>query len=281
MNEQVLPVATSDVPTYHHPPAIYRLAQLFRGLSVVVVVLLVVYAGTVVYSAYEVARSSPQSHGLSASFAPNDTVEIGGSFTLSNPGFYPIQSFALTARITNASGVFLGRLHVGPTVIAPSATDNFPVALYLPVSSVSAAESLLTQDQYLDVSAWGNATYAYLFPLSVTLTETRSWGAPFEGFAVKVGTPGGGGGMVTLPVTVTFTNDASFSEQGTLAITVVSSADVTCGSTSFPIDVPPGNLYDQTETLSLSSGCSPAGGQVVTTYTSGGTTLVLPPEAIP
>jgi hypothetical protein len=274
-------VVAPVLPTYRHPPGIYRLARALRWLSTLVVVVLVIYAGTVVYSAYEVARSSPQSRGFTASFAPNGTVEIGGSFTLSNSGFYPIQSFSLTARITNASGVFLGKLRVGPTAIAPSSTGVFPVAVYLPVTSGSAAESLLTQDQYLGLSAWGNATYAYLFPLSVTLSETRSWGAPFEGFTAKVGTPGGGGGTVTLPVTITFTNDAGFTEVGTLAFTVQSAVGAVCGSSSFPIDVPPQDLYDQTETVSLNTGCSPAGGQVVATYTSGGTTVVLPPEAIP
>ena len=269
------------LPFRSHPPGIYRLARAFRWLSTLVVVVLIIYAGTVVYSAYEVARSSPQSRGFTASFAPNGTVEIGGSFTLSNPGFYPIQSFSLTARITNATGVFLGNLKVGPTVIAPSSTGVFPVAVYLPVTSGSATESLLTEDQYLGLSAWGNATYAYLFPLSVTLSETRSWGAPFEGFTVTVGTPSGGGGGITVPVTISFTNDASFTEVGTLAFVIESSMGAACGSDSFSLNVLPGTLYDQTEPVSLASGCSPAGGQVVSTYTSGGTTVVLPPEAIP
>ncbi len=274
-------MAATVLPTHSHPPGIYRLARAFRWLSTLVVVVLILYAGTVVYSAYEVARSSPQSHGFTAMFAPNGTVEIEGSFSLSNPGFYPIQSFSLTARVTNASGVFLGDLKVGPTEIAPSSTGVFPLAVYLPVTAGSAAASLLTEDQYLGLDAWGNATYAYVFPLSVTLSETRSWGAPFEGFSATAGTPTGGPGGITVPVTITFTNDASFTEDGTLAITIASSGGTACGGTSFPIDVPPGNLYDQTESVSLAAGCSPAGGSVLSTYTSEGTTIVLPPEAIP
>src|SRR5208282_929363 len=141
---------------------------------------------------------------------------------LSNPGLYPIQGFELTARIATDTEVFLGKLGVGPTDIAPASTGTFPIALYLPLSGLAAATSLLTQDQYLHVNAWGNATYAFLFPLSVALTENRSWGAPFEDFQATVGTPSGGGGSITVPVTVTFSNHASFAESGVLAFTIQS-----------------------------------------------------------
>jgi len=274
-------VAAYVVPTHRHPPAIYRLARALRWVSALVLVALVVFAGTVAYSAVEVARSSPQSRGLSASIATNGTIEISGSFTLSNPGLYPIQGFKLTARIANDVGVFLGQLGVGPTAIAPSSTGTFPIALYLPIATSGAVASLLTEDQYLRVNAWGNATYAYLFPLSVALSENRSWGAPFEALQASVGAPTGGGGSITVPVTVTFSNHAGFPDEGVLTYTIESSGGVDCGGGSFTIDVPPGALYDQTQDVSLNSGCSPAGGQLVSSYSTGGTPFPLPTEPIP
>jgi len=274
-------VAALVVPTHRSPPAIYRAARALRWLSVIVLIVLIIFAGTVAYSAVEVARSSPQSRGFSASFGSNGTVVISGSFSLSNAGLYPIQGFELAARITNGTGAFLGTLGVGPTDIAPSSTADFPVALYLAVSANSPAVSLLTRDQYLGVSAWANATYAYLFPLSVTLTENRAWGAPFENFHASLGTPSLGGGGVTVPVTVTFSNHASFTEAGTLSFIVQSSSSVDCGGATFPLNVPPGTLYDQTSEATLSSGCSPAGGELLATFTNGQTTLSFPPEAIP
>lgn len=269
------------VPTHRRPPGIYRLARGLRWLSALVFVALLIFAATVGYSAFEVARSSPQSRGLTASFAPNGTIEIGGSFTLANPGYYPIQGLALTARISNETGVFLGEVGTGPTTIAPSATAVFPLALYLPVSTTGPSASLLTEDQYLGVDAWANATYAYLFPLSVALTENRSWGAPFEGFTVSVGTPSGGGGNITIPVTVGFRNDASFPTAGTLAFVIESALLTPCGGGSFTLGVPPGDSYDETENVALSPGCSPAGGHVSSTYSNGGTPVSLPPEGIP
>lgn len=233
------------------------------------------------YSAVEVGRSSVQSRSLSAAFVPNGTIEVSGSFTLANPGFYPIRGFELSARIANGTDVLLGTVRVGPTTIAAGATGLFPVALFLPISSTGPAESLLTEDQYLDVNAWGNTTYAYLFPLSVSLAETRSWGAPFEGFHASIGTPTLGNGGVTVPVTVTFSNHASLVEVGTLSFVIESSTLADCGGGSFSLDVPPGGLYDQTQDVTLSSGCSPSGGQLLATYSSSSGTTVLPPEAIP
>ncbi|HEY1198990.1 MAG TPA: hypothetical protein VGG32_09765 [Thermoplasmata archaeon] len=269
------------VPRHRRPPAIYRVARALRWVSAIVLIALVIFAGTVAYSAVEVARSSVQSRSLSASFASNGTVAVAGSFTLSNPGLYPIQGVTLTARIANSAGVFLGAFGVGPNDIAPSTTGVFPIALYLPVSASGPTKSLLTEDQYLAVNAWGNATYAYLFPLSVSLSETRYWGAPFEGFHASVGTPSGGGGAITVPIVVTFSDHASSPDVGTLAFVIESSNFVDCGGGSFPLDVPAGSLYDHTDTATLSPGCSPSGGQLLATYSSAGGTTPLPPEAIP
>lgn len=274
-------MAALVVPTHRRPPPIYRLARALRWVSAIVFVGLLIFAGTVGYSAYQVAQASPQSRGLTATFAPNGTIEIGGSFTLSNSGLYSIHGFQLTARIVNASGVFLGKLGVGPTDIAPASTGVFPIAIYFPISGTGPAASLLTQDQYLGVDAWANATYAFVFPLSVALSETRSWGAPFVNFHASVGTPSGGGGTINVPVTVTFSNHASFAEGGTLTFSIVSSNLVRCGGGSFPLNVPPGGLYDQTENVTLSSGCSPSGGQLLASYSIGGSPIALPPEPIP
>lgn len=274
-------MAALVVPSHRSPPAVYRAARALSRLGVVVLVLLVLYAGTVAYSAVEVAHSSIQSRSLSTSFAPNATIEISGSFAVSNPGFYPIQGVTLKARVTNASGILLGTAGVGPENIDPSATVDFPIAVFLPLSSTGPAASLLTEDQYLQVSAWGNLTYAYLFPLSVALTESRAWGAPFEGLHISVGAPVGGGASVRVPVTVTFANHATSSDTGTIAFSLESAQFVDCGNGSFSLSVPPDGFYDQTQNVAVAMDCSLAGGSVLATYSSADGTTPLPPEAIP
>ena len=268
-------------PRVRRPPGLYRLARLFRRLSLAVLVVLILFLASVGYSAFDFVRSSPQSGGYSASFSANDTVSVSGSVSLSNPGYYPVSGFSLGLRIENASGVLLGDLSTPPVTLAPGSTTTFPVALSVPISVAGPAVSLLVTDQFLSVGVWGNATYAYLFPVSVHFVQQKSWGAPFANLAITAGTPFAAGGGVNVPITITFANHADFTESGSLSVTLVSSGGATCGTGTVPMDVPPGAFYDQTENLALASGCSLAGGSVVATFVSGSETVPLPPEAIP
>jgi hypothetical protein len=274
-------VASPDGSPTHRPPGLYRLARLFRRLSVVVLVVLLLYLATVGYSAFELARSTPHSGGYSAEFEPNDTVAVTGSLSVTNPGFYSISGFSLALRIQNASGVLLGVLREGPETLAAQATTTFPIALYLPIVPNGAASSLLETDQVLTVGVWANATYAYLFPVSIHFDQNKSWGAPFANFQAEAGTPTDVNGSVVVPLTISFSNDASFADAGNLTVVLRSSTSAPCGQVSFPLNVPSQTLYDQTQNVVLASGCSIAGGSAVTTFSGDGGTIVLPPEAIP
>ena len=274
-------MSSSLAPHFRRPPGLYRVARLFRRLSLLVLVVLILFMVSVGYSAVEFVRSSPQSGDYSASFVANDTVSVSGSMSLSNPGFYPVAGFSLGLRIENASGAFLGALSTTPRTIAPGTTTTIPVELSLPISAAGPAVSLLITDQFLSVGVWGNATYAYLFPVSIHFVQQKSWGAPFANLAISAGTPVAGGGGVTVPITVTFANHADFAESGTLQVALESSSGATCGAGAFPMDVPPGAFYDQTESLALASGCPISGGSAVAVFVSGSETIPLPPEGIP
>ena len=274
-------MASFLAPRVRHPPGLYRVARLFRRLSFAVLVVLILFMASVGYSAVEFVRASPQSGSYSASFAHNDTVSVTGSVSLSNPGFYPVAGFSLGLRIANASGVFLGDLSTTPRTLAPGSTTTFPVGLSLPISVTGPAVSLLVTDQFLSVGVWGNATYAYLFPVSIHFVQQKSWGAPFANLAITAGTPVAGSTGVSVPITVTFANHADFTESGTLQVALFSSGGATCAAGAFPMDVPSGAFYDQTENLVLASGCSIAGGSAVAAFVSGSETIPLPPEGIP
>ena len=66
-------------PPFRHPPALYRLARAFRRISLVVLVLILLFIGTALYSAVEVLRSGPSTGPFTAGFGPNDTVAVSGS----------------------------------------------------------------------------------------------------------------------------------------------------------------------------------------------------------
>jgi hypothetical protein len=262
-------------------PAIYRLSRFLRRLSLVVLVLTIVFLATVAYSAVRLVQSSPQTGGYSASFASNGTVGVTGSVELSNQGFYPVSGFTLGLRVLNSSGWFLGELHAGPVTLAPGVATTFPIALYLPIAADPPAESLLVTDQYLSVGVWGNTTYAYLFPISVHFSQTKFWGAPFSNLRITTGSPTVENGSVVVPLMLTFTSHATFTELGTLSVQVFAATGLACGGGSFSLAVPPGEPFDQTQNIALSSGCSVAGGHAEAAFISGGTTIPLPPEALP
>jgi hypothetical protein len=270
---------SSPVHTYpRRVPPLYRLARGLRSASALVLVLLIVFTASVVYSTSQISQSPPQVSSFSVGFASNGTIILAGTLTLGNPGFYPIQGLSLEARVANESGLFLGSFGFGPATLASQSTEEYPIDLYLPVSATGPGASLLVNSQYLRVGLWGNATFGFIFPAGVSMLNNRSWGAPFSGLNIDVGSPALNG---TVPITVSFQNQASITEAGTLRAAVLSSTGIECGSVSWLLDVSQGQQFQQTQPLSLAPGCSPANGTLVTEFITPGYTLPLPPEAIP
>jgi hypothetical protein len=261
------------------PPGIYRAARALRRASLLALILIILYVGVVAYSAVQVAKSKPSVGPVSTSIQPNGTVGVVTSFSLANPGDFPIQEFALHFRILNQSGGLLVSSGVGPTNVGPSTDESLPVSLYFPLSDGGA--SLLTEDQYLQWNVWGNASYGYLFSVSLGVETDKSWGAPFANLSVHVGTPTMMNGSEVVPVTVTFANDASFADAGSLNFQVIATSGSHCAQGSFPLDVAAGSPYDQTQNVAIATGCDPAGGHVNSQYVGSTYTITLPSEAIP
>lgn len=261
------------------PPGIYRWARALRRLSVVVLLVLVLYVGIAAYSAVQVVKTAPRVGDPSVALESNDTIGITTSFTLTNPSLFPIQQFGLHFRILNGTGLPLFSSTVQTGTVAAGASDVLPIGLYVPLTT--AGTSLLTQDQYLQWNVWGNATYAYLFPVSIGVETERSWGAPFDNLTAALGAPRMNNGTEEIPVTLTFSNDASFADAGALDFQVVPVSGANCAEGSFAMNVPPGAPYSNTEVVSLASGCSPAGGHVNAQFVGSGYTVPFPPEAIP
>src|SRR5271170_1065436 len=241
-------------PTSRRPPPLYRLARGFRRASLLVLVLLILFAASVAYSTSEIQQAPPTVGSFSSNFQSNGTIALASTVTVSNPGFYPIQAFTLDARVLNGTGVFLGAFALGPTTLAGQASNVYPIALYLPVSETGPGASLLVNSQALSLTLWGNATFGYLFPAGLTIQDNRAWGAPFSNLAYSVGPVNGNG---TLPVSLSFQNKASFSDAGTVRLVILASSGTTCGGATWTLNVGPGQAFDQTQPVMLAAGCSP------------------------
>lgn len=269
-------------PLYHKPPVppgIYRAARALRRISTIVLVLVIVFVAVVAYSAVQVVKSKPAVGTSTTAIEPNGTVGVETSFSLSNPTYFAIQHFALHFLILNASDVPLVDTTAGPDSIPAGGNTVVPIDLYLPISASSTG--LLTENQYLDWNVWGNASYAYLFTVSIGVATERFWGAPFDNLTVVVGTPFVANGVDEIPVTVSFANDASFADDGALDFQVVPAAGADCASGAFPLNVPAGTPYDDTQDVGIATGCDPSGGHIASQFAVNGATIPLPSEAIP
>ncbi len=271
-------MAGTPLPKRRRPPRLYRTARTFRRLSAVALVLIVVFVAVVAFSALQVVRTKPGTGNLNTGFAANDTIALTGAFTLGNSGYFPISDFSLHFRVLTQSDVFLGATSAGPVNLPVGQNTSFPISLYFPLRSGGPAESLLTVNQYLEVFVWANATYGYLFPVSLALEDNKTWGAPFSDFQASVGSPYPNG---SVPVTLSYQNGADLDEAGTIDFAINSTAGATCGTGAFPIAVPSKQSYQDTQTVAIASGCSLAGATLDAVYLSNGVAIPLPPETLP
>ncbi|MFZ0891186.1 MAG: hypothetical protein WB778_06450 [Thermoplasmata archaeon] len=264
------------------PPPSYRLSRGFRRASTIALVLIIIFVLSAVYSFAQFARSVSASEQHSFALESNNTAEFDLTLNLTNPGFYPIAGFQVHSEIMLQNGSFLSQATSPATTLNAGSAGSIPLQFLIPLDAAGAASSLAVDDQSLHLLSWGNATYAYLVPVSFEISNNFSWGAPFEGLNVTVGTPTAApNGTVSADVSVAYSNDASFPELGTFEANLRSPSLTVCGEASYSVDTPAQQMFEETTTVYFAPGCSPSGGTVVAEFVGPTFTLVLPSEAIP
>ena len=264
------------------PSPSYRLSRGFRRASTIALVLVIIFVLSAVYSFVQFARSVSASEQHSFELESNNTAEFDLFLNLTNPGFYPIAGFQIHSEITLQNGSFLAQASSPATTLNPGSVGSIPLRFLIPLDATGAASSLALNDQMLHLTSWGNATYAYLVPVAFEVANNFSWGAPFEGLNITVGTPYlASNGSVATTVTVSYADHSSFPEIGSFDVAVRSSSNSLCGGGSYPVNVPSQQTFGETTTVYLTAGCSPSGGTVVAEFVGPTFTLALPPEAIP
>jgi hypothetical protein len=261
---------------------LYSVVRILRAVGWVTLLVVVAYLAL---AAYSVVRLHPTGSGggSQVSVSPDGTVEITARVNLTNPGYFAFSGLVLSARVAlpHANGTWLESSST-PLDLPANGARQLLVTFSVPLGSLGAAESLLTQDAMLNETEYVNGTYASLIGFSIENLQNASWGAPFFGFhaTVQTGTvlPNG---TIAVPVQIAFANHASFSLQGVLRSELRNSAGATCGTASFPVNAPPQTSVNQTSTAYLSSGCSLAGGEILSTYSAPAYAVPLPPEPLP
>jgi hypothetical protein len=262
------------------PPALWRAARIFRLLGYVALAIVVVFVGTAIYFALQDRPQFDTGAQTTTFIASNSTVELALGLNLSDPGAYPISGVGISAQVRLSDGTLVARGGSPEVTVAPGTTAVVPIDLWVPLDAGS--DVLLTHNVQLLQAFWANATFASLFILHFNQSKNATWGAPFYQFNATPSAPTPqSNGTLLVPVGVTWQNAATFDEQGTVLVQVLSSSDQACGADSVPVDVDAGSNADLTASFYLSGSCNPSGGTIVATYTGNGLTFAFPPEAIP
>ena len=261
-------------------PPLYRLSRAIRLVGILVLVAVLLYTAAAAVSAAELRPSDVGHGGTTTSVLANGTIEVAAAINLTNPGYFPINAISIAADVHLANGTRLGAGSSPPVAVAPGATARIPITFLLPLDFLGSESALLTHDAQLPGEYWVNVTYASLFTAEVEVANNLSWGAPFFGLNVTVGTPtGGSNGSLTFPAHVVFDNHARFGASGTLTFHFAAPGGATCGQGSVPVSDPAGAHVDQT--VNVTTTCDPAGGTLYASFTGAPWTVAFPPEPIP
>lgn len=265
-------------------PPLYRASRYCAIAATLVAVLILVYVGVAVYSASQLRPGGANGSSVGTN-AGAQGFEVSTVVNFSNPGFLPVDRVQLSSVVYSPGNVTLLVTGSSPNVtIAPASVGHIPLTLWIPDGGSPAARALLTQDEVLPTTFWANVTFAHLFQILVQVNSTIDWGAPFEGLNVTVGSPQASNGSVEVPLTLAFTDDASFPVDGTLALTLNDAAGGRCdvAVAAFPLAVAPHQGEDATETVDVPTGCAyPAGSTIAGAYSSTTWSADLPTETIP
>ena len=261
-------------------PPLYRLARAIRLVGIVVLLAVLLYTAAAAASAAELRPSDVGRGGATTDVLANGTLEVSAAINLTNPGYFPINAISIAADVHLANGTRLGAGSSPVVSIAAGETGRIPFTFLLPLDFLGSETALLTHDTQLPGDYWVNVTYASLFTAEIEVTNNLSWGAPFYGLNVTVGTPTAGpNGSLTFPAHVVFDNHAHFGASGTLAFRLADPGGATCGQGSVLVSDPAGAHVD--ESVNVTTTCDPSGGTLYASFTGSPWTVSFPPEPIP
>jgi hypothetical protein len=262
-------------------PALYSAARRLRILAIVLLVVIGVFLAAVADSAAQIRPSTPSD----PTYAPgaNNTVLIASNVTVQNPGAFAIDRLSIEAQVRapGPAGALLASGGAPLEHVGPGAEIKIPIVLTLPLVE-NADLPLLTQDLLLPSLAWVNATYATIFTIRLVIPQNFSWGAPFANLSVTLGHPAPGPNGTTLfPFNVSFTNDANFADDGTLAYRVNTGSGAECSRQTLALSLPPQTPERWSASAPVPDACVTPSSEFVLSYASGPWQVAFNPVSLP
>lgn len=261
------------------PPSLFRISRGLHRASSVAFILLIIFLVTIVYSAASLGANGGSSGKPHESFGVNE-ITFTTSLNLTNRGIYPVTGLTLTTISYIAGGAVVGGSSVPGITLAVGAPVSLPIVEEVSVAPGAPGQQLLVSNANVQVFAWLNATFGYLFVLSVGVSPSnqQSWNAPFEGFHGTVTESG-----TRATVTISFTDEASIDVVGSMVVVLSNTVGTTCGSADIAVNAPAQGTtpYSATGTATLIAGCVPAFASATITGSQPSYSFTLPTVAIP
>jgi len=251
------------------PPALYRLSRLFRILSVVALLLIIVALGVVVYSAVQFRPNDVSTPSVTGVTYATQVANLFGAVNFTNPGYVDVNSLHLNGSVYNSNNSWLGSGVSNPGTLRAGSTTPLSFTLKAPISAILPAATLLTQDQTLRIALNASVTYAVVFTLGLHVNFNVHWGAPFSNLMIKVtNVTTSPTGTANVTIQVTFANHSPSSLDGGLNLGMENGAGVVCATGMFGLSVPPGGAYNNSVTISAGAGCGGHGQYVDATLST-------------
>jgi hypothetical protein len=262
-------------------PPLYRLARYLRWSAILALIVVIFFLISTILSAVEFAShlkiTVPGGGGLSYNYTQSGGFTASFVVNITNGGYYPLV-LDLSVVANTAQGPLIPYTTTGVvTFPAGNRTTQFGFTLHIPEAILAADEAhLLVDNTPVSGDIWFNGSYAWIYQFGFSLAANGTWGAPFENLTVAPGHTTSSGGQTTVPVTVNFTNNASFPDAGNLTFQLINGG-TDCGApVGLPIDAPSHQNYSGRVNLTGPSSCMVSGATVAVTYSLGSLTFSLP-----
>jgi hypothetical protein len=208
-------------------------------------VLVILFSGTVVYSATQIRMNLKEKPQVTAS---NNSLKMSIPFSVNNGGLYDISELNITTCVVAENETIISRSTSLVPLIPKASTVNATHDISLGLDDIFAKNLtyMLFNDANLSVDMFVGLTYAYVLPLKISFNTTMPWGAPLYNLTV-------GDISIVSPnqvnVSLSFENHAFFSLNGTIRLEIVDGFNRLMGSGATDIFVPPEGSYDDVITM--------------------------------
>ena len=217
-----------------------------RWATIILWILLVFLIITLVYSSFNIGIDV----GEPQFFVEDDRITWAIPAKINNNGIYGIYELNLTTVIEDADGAILLKSSSFVPLIPKEEMRQIWHNISISLEKIPNYQAYLTNDTDFIVNNSVRLNFGKVVPCSFTFNSTMPWGAPL--YNLHVGEPDYqfNATHCIVSLNVSFENHSPYINlNGTLKVEVLNQNEEKIGMNSFPINVPPYQVYNETLTI--------------------------------